>query len=427
MDKKLRNRTLLFLLLAGIAVFAFIRLSNRQPVAKISAVLAVRQNIVSSISSNGKVEPIAPYSIRAQLDTFVQKVNVSEGQNVKKGQLMLELNVKDAAAQLAAAKSRLLKAQEDLRAAKAGGRADEAARVNGDLAKAVAERDRLQRSHDSLARLLTQGAATQDELAANDLSLTKAQAEVNRLTAAKQEFDRQVSLSGSQGELAVQQAQSDVAALEDKVRQGRIVAPTDGTLYALPVKAGDYVKMGDLLGEMADLHQVRVRAFIDEPEMGGLEPGLPVKITWDALPTKVWNGRTEITPKQVVPRGSRSVGELLCSVENDKLELLPNTNVNVRINSRERTNVLTVPRGTVDTVGGQTFVFVVKNGVGKSVLEKRPIRVGIADATNYEVTGGLDPKDVIALPGDADFRDGMTVRVVNMQTPNILGGSGGIL
>jgi HlyD family secretion protein len=185
--------------------------------------------------------------------------------------------------------------------------------------------------------------------------------------------------------------------------------------------------MGDLLAEMADLHQVRVRAFVDEPEMGGLEPGLPVKITWDALPNKVWNGRTEITPKQVVPRGSRSVGELLCSVENEKLELLPNTNVNVRINSRERIDVLTVPRGTVDTIGGQTFVFVVKNGVGKSVLEKRPIRVGIADATNYEVTGGLDPKDVVALPGDADFRDGMTVRVVNMQTPNILGGSGGVL
>ena len=368
MDKKLRNRTLLFLLLAGIAVFAFIRLSNRQPVAKIAAVLPVRQNIVSSITSNGKVEPIAPYSIRAQLDTFVGKVNVSEGQNVKKGQILLELNVKDAISQLAAAKSKLLKAQEDLRAARAGGRADEAARVNGDLAKAIAERDRIQKEHESLKRLLAQGAATQDEAAANELSLTKAQAEVNRLTAAKQEFDRQVSLSGSQGELAVEQARSDVAALEDKVRQGRITAPTDGTLYALPVKAGDYVKVGDLLAEMADLHKVRVRAFIDEPEMGGLEAGLPVRISWDALPNKVWNGRTEIIPKQVVPRGSRSVGELLCSVENERLELLPNTNVNVRINSRERINVLTVPRGTVDTIGGQTFVFVVKDGVGKSVL-----------------------------------------------------------
>ncbi len=415
---------MLFLLLAGIVAFVLIHLSGRQPVAKISAVRPVRQNVVSSITSNGKVEPIAPFSVRAQLDTFVEKVHVSEGQNVKKGQLLLELNVKDADAQLAAAKSKLLRAQEDLRAAKAGGRTDDAARVSGDLAKAVADRERLQKNHDALTRLLAQGAATKDELAANDLSLAKAQEEVTRLTAAKQEFVRQVSLDSSRGELAVRQAQSDVAALEDKVRQGRITAAADGTLYAFPIKAGDYVKVGDLLAEMADLHQVRVRAFIDEPEMGGLEPGLPVKITWDALPDRSWAGRTEITPKQVVPRGSRSVGELLCSVQNDQLELLPNTNVNVRINSRERLNVLTVPRGAVETIGGQSFVFAVQSGVGKTLLEKRSIQIGIADATNYEVVSGLKETDVVALPGDADFHDGMLVKIVNMDTSNTTGGNG---
>ena len=424
MDKKLRNRTLLFLLLAGVVAFVLIRMSGRQPVAKIAAVHPVRQNIVSSIISNGKVEPISPFSIRAQLNTFVRNVHVTEGQNVKKGQLLLELDVKDAAAQLAEARSKLLRAQEDFRQAKAGGRADDAAKVNGDLAKAIADRDRLQRNKEALTRLLAQGAATKDELSANELALTKAQAEVSRLQAVKQEFDQQVSLDRSRGDLAVQQAQSDVAALEEKVRQGRITAPTDGTLYAFPVKTGDYVKLGELLAEMADLHKVRVRAFIDEPEMGGLEPGLPVKITWDALPTRSWPGLTEMIPKQVVPRGSRSVGELLCSVDNDKLELLPNTNVNVRINSRERQNVLTVPRGTVETVGGQSFVFVVKSGVGTSVLQRHPIQVGIADATNYEVVSGLTQQDVIALPGDAEFRDGMAVRVMSMETTNASGASG---
>jgi len=424
MDKKLRNRTLLFLLLAGIVAFVLIKVSGRQPVAKISAVKPFRQNIVSSITSNGKVEPISPFSIRAQLDTFVEKVNVSEGQNVKKGQLLLQLNVKDAAALLANAKSRLLRAQEDLRAARAGGRTDDAARVAGDLAKAIGDRDGLQRNHESLKRLLAEGAATKDELAVNELALAKAQAEVSRLTAVKKEFERQVSLDSSRGELAVQQAQSDVAALEDKVRQGRIVAPTDGTLYALPVKAGDYVKVGDLLAEMADLHKVRVRAFIDEPEMGGLEPGLPVKITWDALPNRTWPGRTEMTPKQVVPRGSRSVGELLCSVENEKLELLPNTNVNVRINSRERLNALAVPRGSVETLGGQSFVFVVQSSVGKTVLQKHQIQVGIADATHSEVVNGLGVDDLVALPGDADFRDGMSVKVMNMEALNAPGGTG---
>ena len=225
MDRKLRNWTLLLLGLAAVVAFVLVRVSGRQPVAKISATKPVRQNIVSSISSNGKVEPISPYVVRAQLDTFVEKVYASEGQNVKKGQLLLVLDVKDATAQLAAAKSKLLKAQDALRSAQLGGRADDAARVSGDLAKAQAERDRQQQQHDSLVRLLAEGAATKDELAANELALAKARAEVEKLAAAKQEFVRQVGLDGSQAALAVQQAQSDVAVLEAKVRQGRITAP----------------------------------------------------------------------------------------------------------------------------------------------------------------------------------------------------------
>ncbi len=421
MEKKLRNGALLLLGLAAVVAFVLVWVSGRQPVAKIRATRPIRQNVVSSISSNGKVEPIAPYTVRALLDTFVERVYAAEGQNVKRGQLLLELDVKDAAAQLAAAKAKLLRAQDDLRAAQAGGRADEAARVTGDLAKAQAERDRLQHEHDSLERLLAEGAATKDELAANELAFTKARAEVAKLAAAKQEFTRQVHLDESRAALAVQQTQSDVEALEEKVRQGKITAPVDSTLYALPVKAGDYVKVGDLLAEMADLHKVRVRAFIDEPDLGGLEPDLPVRITWDALPNRSWQGKTEIIPKQVVARGARSVGELLCSVGNDNLELLPNTNVNVKINSKERVNVMTVPRGAVETEGGKGYVFVVRDGVRNATLEKREIQVGIANATSFEVVSGLQGSEVVALPGDVDLKDGMAVKVVNMDTSNIKG------
>jgi HlyD family secretion protein len=418
MDRRLRNRILLYLLLAGVLAYALIEFSGRKPIPKVSAVTPMRENLVSSISSNGKVEPIAPFVIRAELNTFVEKVGVTEGQAVKKGQFLLELDVKDSAALLAQARERLLKAQDDLRAAAAGGKTDDAARVAGDLAKALADRDRLQKNHDVLQRLIKEQAATQDELSTNDLALTKAQAEVTRLTAAKHEFDRGVKLDSDQAALRVQQIQNEVAALDEKVRQGRIVAPADGTLYSLPVRAGDFVKLGDLLAEMADLHKVRVRAYVDEPELGALEQNEPVKITWDALPSKTWAGRTETVPKQVVPHGNRSVGELLCAVSNDKLELLPNINVNVRINSRERIGVLSVPRGAVEAEGGRRYVFVVKRselGVGKSTLEKREIHVGIADATNYEVTSGLQEGDLVALPGDVDLHDGMTVTVITTE------------
>jgi HlyD family secretion protein len=428
MDRRLRNRILLILLAAGILAYVLLLLSGRQPVAKLSAVYPSRENIVSSISSNGKVEPISASIIRAQLDTFVEKVAVLEGQQVKKDQLLLELNVKDAAALLAQARSRLLKAQDDFRAASSGGRTDDSARITGDLAKEIAERDRLQRSHDALQRLLAQQAATKDELAANELELTKAQAEVTRLTAAKQEFDRGVHLDSQRSSLQVQQAQSEVAALEVKVRDGHITAPADGTLYSLPVRQGDFVKAGDLLAEMADLHKVRVRAFVDEPEIGGLRPNEPVRITWDAMPDRIWQGVTEIIPKQVVPRGTRSVGELLCSVNNDKLELLPNVNVNVRINSQERSNVLVIPRGTVASESGKRYVYVVRAaefGVGKKVLEKREIQVGIADSVHYEVLSGLNAKDLVALPGDVELHDGMYVKIMNTESASAEGHTDG--
>lgn len=428
MDRKLRNRILLYLFLAGVLAYVLIELSGRKPAPKISAVTPERQNLIASISSNGKVEPLSPYLIRALMDTVVEKVYVREGQQVKKGQLLMELDVKDAAAQLADTRGKLLQAQEDLRVARAGGKPDDAAKVLGDLAKAQAKRDQLQNNHDALMNLIKQQAATREELAANDLSLTEAQAEVTRLTAVKQEFDRSVKLDADRAALQVDQLKNQVAALEDKVRQGRIIAPADGTVYSLgrnegsePLKDGDYVKVGDLLAEMADLHKVQVRAFIDEPDLGGLEVNEPVKITWDALPNKTWSGRTENIPKQVVQRNTRSVGDVLCSVNNDSLDLLPNTNVNVRINSRERLGVLSVPRGAVEVEGGKRYVYVVKSnqlGVGKSTLEKREIRVGIADATNYEVVSGLQEGELVALPGDVDLKDGMNVIVVNTSASN---------
>jgi multidrug efflux pump subunit AcrA (membrane-fusion protein) len=95
--------------------------------------------------------------------------------------------------------------------------------------------------------------------------------------------------------------------------------------------------------------------------------------------------------------------------------------VNVRINSRERIGVLSVPRGAVAAEGGRQYVFVVKRNqlsVSKSTLEKREIHVGIADATNYEVVSGLKEGELVALPGDVDLRDGMTVTVIATEVLN---------
>ena len=188
-------------------------------------------------------------------------------------------------------------------------------------------------------------------------------------------------------------------------------APANGTLYSLPIHQGDFVKEGDLLAEMADLHHVRVRAFIDEPELGQIDLNQTVEIFWDAHPERVWSGRTEVVPKQVVAHGTRNVGELLCSVSNDRLDLIPNTTVDVRIHISERPSVLVVPRGAVYIDGGKRFVFVVQD----DRLHRRDIKVGITNPTMIEVLSGLQNGEVVALPGEVSLKENLHIRPVRPE------------
>jgi len=402
-----------WLVLAGIVatVILLVKLSGRQPVPRVAVVQVVRENLNATISSNGKVEPITPYSLRAQFPTFVEKVLAVEGQAVTRGQLLLTLVADDVHAELDRAREQLVAAQDSLRAARAGGRADEAAQLESDLRKAEIERERLRRERAALERLVAQQAATKEELRQNQAALDRAEADWQRLQSAREEFIRRTRLEVERAALLVEHSRSEIRSLEDKVRSARVTAPVDGTLYSLPVHARDFVKVGDLMAELADLHRVRVRAFIDEPELGGIEPDQTVEITWDALPSRTWEGRTEQIPKQVVPRGTRSVGEVLCSVANDKLELLPNININVRIHLRERRNALVVPRGAVRIEGTHRYVYMVGNGGLGTRLHKREIKVGIASATKYEVLEGLSGGETVALPGEIELRDDMAVRL----------------
>jgi HlyD family secretion protein len=166
------------------------------------------------------------------------------------------------------------------------------------------------------------------------------------------------------------------------------------------------VKVGDVLAEMADLKHVRVRAFVDEPDLGRLRPEQAIQVTWDAKPGRVWTGRTEQIPKQVVPHGMRSVGEVLCSVDNQNLELLPNINVEVTILVLQHQDAVVVPRSAVRDDNGKHYVFVFDG----EKLHRRDVSVGIASASKYEVVSGLASNERVALPGDHELRDGMGVR-----------------
>ncbi len=392
------------LVLTAILVF----ISGRGGTARVAVTNVVRENLSSVVSSNGKVEPVTPISLRVSFPTFVTRVYAVEGQHVKRGQLLYVLDDAGLTADLAQSRADLNTEEEALRVAKSGGRADQIAKVAADLQKALAAREQLRRDNESLTKLVAQKAATPHEFEENRLALAQAEADVQSLEKAKQTYVSQAQLDIERVTLLVEHARNQVHDLEQKLSSTHGTAPADATLYSLPIHQGDFVKEGDLLAEMADMHHVRVRAFIDEPELGQIDLNQAVEIFWDAHPDRVWTGRTEVVPKQVVAHGTRNVGELLCSVSNDRLDLIPNTTVDVRIHISERPNVLVIPRGALFIDGGKRYVFVVQD----YRLHRHDIKVGIANPTMIEVLSGLQEGDQVALPGDVSLKENLRIRPV---------------
>ncbi len=405
--RTLSRRVWLLLALAVALVVVLLYLNSRRPSARVAVVQASHQTFRSSISSNGKVEPIMPYSLRAKFDGFVERVVAAEGKNVKKGDLLLTLDGRDIRAQLDQARAQLALQADDLRAARSGGRADQAAKLSADLRSAEAERNLLQRQQETLTKLAAQNAATAEELEKNRAALERAEAALDQARKTKQEFEHQAGLDRERLDLLVEHSKALVNNLQDKADSTRAAAPGSGTLYSLPVHTGDFVHTGDLLAAIADLHEVRVRAYIDEPELGQLKAGQTVVVTWDALPGRTWTGKTEILPGQVVALGTRNVGELLCTIANQGMELIPNTTVDVRIEINERADALVVPRGAVQIDGTRRYVY----RFDGSRLHRTEIRVGLSNATQFEVLSGINEGDTLALPGDTPLRDNMAVRI----------------
>ena len=405
-QSKKRNRTIIAVLIACLVLLIVIVLGLRSQPPVVPVVTVTREDLTVDITSNGKVEPISPAVAHAEFPTFVKKIMVAEGQAVHRGEVILTLDAADIRSQLAQARADSLAAQTDLRNARAGGPPDQVAQLQGDLVAARVQLRNLENAEKALRGLVAKQAATGGELAENEASLAKARANLNALEARKQDLAQRSAASIEAATLRFSKAQDEVQSLDEKAHSGTVVSPVDGTLYSLPVHTGDYVKVGDTLAEMADLRHVRVRAFVDEPDLGLLEPSQDVEVTWDAKPGSIWTGHTEQIPKQVVSRGMRSVGEVLCSIDNDKLELLPNINVQVKILVHERRGVIVVPRAAVRDDKGGHYVFLF-NG---NKVRRRDISVGVASTSKYEVMSGLAAGDRVAEPVDQNLKNGMEVR-----------------
>jgi HlyD family secretion protein len=402
------KRVVVIVILVVAAVLLFTGINRRRVGTPVRAEKVVRQEIASVISTNGKIEPINSFEAHAPAPATVNKVLVAEGDHVKAGQLLVKLDDAEARSQAARALAQLRSAEAALSGIKAGGTQEELLTSRADLTKAQAERDDAQRNLQAVQKLRQNGAASPAEVEAAQNRQKKAEADVQLL---------QAKLSGrfsspevAKVEASAAEARAAYTAAQELLHHSNVTAPFAGTVYQLPVKPGSYVNGGDLLVQVANLEKVRVRAFVDEPEIGRLAKGQKVEIKWDATPGRTWEGTLTRVPTSVTMVGTRTVGEITSEIDNSDRKLLPNVNVNVSIISARHDNALTVSREAVHDVDGKRYVYKIEN---EKILAQE-VQTGLSSLTRVEVVKGIPEGAPIALGAinAQPLRSGMDIKVV---------------
>ena len=368
------------------------------------------QDLTKTSSTNGKVEPIDEFEAHAQTAGIVEDIYVSPMEKVKPGQLLLRMDDADAKARLASAESALQAAQLAMSDIQHGGTQDERNTYAGDLSRAKIQREQDAASLAALEKLQAQGAASPAEVAAAHQRL--AMDDTNLHSIEQHSTQRYGDADRARAQAQLKDAEAAVAAAQSAVAGDDIRSQIAGTVYNIPVSRYDYVPAGDNndLIYVADLSRLQVTAYFDEPEVGNLADGQPVKITWDAELNKVWHGHITTAPTTIITYGTRNVGECFISVDDPTSDLLPNTNVTVTVTTAQRLHVLSVPREAVHTDSGGSFVF----RVISDKLVRTPVQVGIYNLTREEILSGLSEGDTVALNAttNRDLSNGLQVKPV---------------
>ncbi len=369
---------------------------------------AERSSLRSTIASNGKVEPQVNFEAHAPFPGLIRQVYVREGDKASAGKLLVQMDDTDARARLATALSGLRGAQASYDALTRGGTREERLSLGGEIASGQIARDQAQREVAALEKLVAKGEAAPSELSAARDRLANATASLQVLN--QRQSSRYDAGDVAHVKAALENAQAAYAAAQQVLEQANVRAPFAGTVYSLPVSATEYVQQGDRLLQMADLTKLQVRAYIDEPEIGKLALNQPITIRWDAHPDRLWHGHIVRVPSTIITYGTRNVGEVLVAIEDPDGTLLPSTNVTVTVTTADIADALTVPREALHSERGQSYVYRVE----ADRLRRTPVTVGTTNLTQVQILSGLKQGDVVALgsTNGVPMRDGVPANVV---------------
>ncbi|MGQ0715324.1 MAG: efflux RND transporter periplasmic adaptor subunit [Gemmatimonadaceae bacterium] len=271
--------------------------------SRVQTVPVERRDIIVDAEATGVVEPINVIEVKSKASGQIERMPVETGSKVNPGDLLVQVDTRDV-------RNQYNQALADLRAAEARG------------AVALAQRKRSEDLH-------RQQIITAQELETAQLDFANAQAQVTRAEAS-------LDLAQQRMDDATVRAPLAGTVIEKAVSTGQVITSATGAFGG-----------GTLLLKMADLSQVRVRALVNETDIGNIQPGQQATVTVDAYPERPFRGSVEKIEPQAVVQQNVTMFPVLVAVSNREGLLMPGMNGEVAVLVERRESVVSVPNDAV--------------------------------------------------------------------------------
>ena len=423
---------------AGVVVFLAIMIGvtvrqSSKNVATVQTGKVLREDLATVVSASGEIKPKTYVNIGANAFGKITHLRVKEGDRVKKGQLLAQLENVQSSADVNANEASLQMSQTDAIAADAALKTSQA-----DLLRAQADYERNKLDWDRAQNLFKDGLISKSDFdsrknawATADSGLVQAQARVAQAKAQKDSANKHVT-----------QADATLTHYTDLLQKTTYLAPYDGVITNLPVREGETVVVGiqnaqgSTLMTIADMSVITAEVKVDETDIVNVHIGQASEVTIDAIPNKIFHGTvSEIGDNAIVRSSGVSTSQSASASEEAKdfkvvvtltdppADLRPGLSTTAKITTATRSNALAVPIQALTLRGRKQIdeqnnppgsvhaappavkevaskskkdddvqgVFVIRKG--KAVFV--PVSTGITGTTDIEVLDGLKEGDEV--------------------------------
>jgi HlyD family secretion protein len=360
-----------------------------------------RTDIEQHLVASGRVRVVTRVQLTAQVAGRITQVAVREGRRVQPGDLLAQIDDREARAAVAEARAGVAQAQgrvEQLREISAVVASEQLREAEANFGRAESEFVRV----ETLAKAGAVSARDVEEARrALDVAVAaRAAARAQQQGATAQGADARVAAS------ALHESEARLAAAEVRLAQTRVVASEAGLILGRQVELGDIVRAGDPLFDLAAEGETEIVIEPDERNLAWLRVGQVGKASADAYPDQVFGAQiTYIAPAVDRQRGSI---EVRLRVPEPPATLRPDMTVSVDLTVASKKSALTVPTDAIrDAATASPWVL----GVDAGVLVRRGIALGITGEGQSEIVSGVAEGDIIALPSTQALEPGQRVRV----------------